>query len=116
MTTSYRALCLAACLLGVSAGLSGCASNQGQTSTNPAQPGPAIGQAAGATVGVVTGNVVGAAVGVVEGAAHGIKQPFTNEPHVIRTWRTETTPDGRTIQVPEDTLVDAYGRPVSPKK
>ena len=116
MTTSFRALCLAASLLGLSAGFSGCTSNQGQTSTNPAQPGPAIGQASGAAVGVVAGNVVGAAVGAVEGAAHGIKQPFTNEPHVIRTWRTETTPDGRTIQVPEDTLVDAYGRPISAKK
>jgi hypothetical protein len=30
---------------------------------------------------------------------------------MVRYWKTETTPDGRTIQVPYDILVDQYGRP-----
>jgi hypothetical protein len=34
----------------------------------------------------------------------------------VRTWRTETTSDGRTIQVPHDTSVDAYGRPITINK
>lgn len=105
MTSTYRILFTAISLLGLSLGFSGCSSTTGKTSTNPQHPGPAIGQATGLAVGVVAGNVVGAAVGVVEGTASGIKKPFTNEPRVIRTWHTETTSDGRTIQVPKDTAV-----------
>lgn len=95
--------------------LTSCTNPAGQSSTNPAHPGPAVGQAAGNVVGVVGGNVLGAAVGAVEGTVSGAQKPFTNEPRTVRTWRTETTSDGRTIQVPHDTSVDAYGRPVSGK-
>jgi len=45
---------------------------------------------------------------VVAGAA----APFNNTTRIVRRWRTETTSDGRTVQVPEDILVDAQGRPV----
>jgi hypothetical protein len=61
----------------------------------------------------VGGNVAGAVVGVGEGIAAGSSAPFNNTTHVIRRWRTETTSDGRTILVPEEILVDAYGRPIS---
>ena len=100
-------------LLMLSPFLTGCTNPEGQSATNPVHPGPAIGQTAGTTVGVVGGNVVGVAVGAVEGTVSGIQKPFTNEPRTVRTWRTETTSDGRTIQVPKDTSVDAYGRPIS---
>ncbi|MCS6243959.1 MAG: flagellar motor protein MotB [Opitutus sp.] len=96
--------------------LTSCTSPAGKSTTNPAHPGPAVGQAAGNVVGVVGGNVVGAAVGAVEGTVSGAQKPFTNEPRTIRTWRTETTSDGRTIQVPHDTSVDAYGRPITINK
>ncbi len=92
---------------------SGCSTTDGKAATNPQHPGPAIGQAAGTVVGVVGGNVVGAVYGAGEGVVNGVKQPFTNEPHVIRVWHTETTSDGRTVQVPQDILVDEYGRPVA---
>ncbi len=71
-----------------------------------------MGQALGTGVGVVGGNVAGAVVGFGEGVVGGAKVPFDNTTRVVRRWRTETTTDGRTIQVPEDILVDAYGRPV----
>jgi len=60
----------------------------------------------------VARNVVGAGVGVVEGTAQGLAAPFNPNYHMVRYWRTETTSDGRTIQVPYDILVDQYGRPV----
>jgi len=91
--------------------LTGCSTNTGHTS--PYHPGPAAGKAVGAGVGVVAGNVAGAAVGAGEGLAGGMAAPFDTTTRVVRHWRTETTSDGRTIQVPEDILVDAYGRPVS---
>ena len=100
-------------LLGLTALMSGCSTTDGRSATNPQHPGPAIGQGVGQAVGVVGGNVVGAVYGAGEGLVDGVKKPFTNEPHVIRTWHTETTSDGRTIQVPVDILVDEYGRPVS---
>ena len=82
--------------------------------TNPDQPGPAIGYAVGTAVGTVGGQVAGGVVGAGEGAAAAMKAPFKNEHRIVRTWRTETTADGRTIQVPVDTEVDEYGRPVNP--
>jgi hypothetical protein len=115
MHSSLHVACLPSCLLGFVALLSGCAS-AGKSTTNPVHPGPAIGQAVGTAVGVVAGNVAGAAVGAVEGTVGGLQKPFTNEPRTVRTWRTETTSDGRTIQVPLDTSVDAYGRPITIKK
>lgn len=91
----------------------GCVSDPNRLGiTNPRQPGPAVGQALGTGVGVVGGNVAGAVVGFGEGVVGGVKVPFDNTARVVRRWRTETTTDGRTIQVPEDILVDAYGRPV----
>ena len=82
-------------------------------STSPYHPGPVAGKAVGTGVGVVAGNVVGAGVGVVEGTAHGLAKPFDPSYHMVRQWTTETTADGRTIQVPHDILVDSMGRPVA---
>ena len=91
--------------------LGACVSGPARTTvTNPNHPGPGVGQTLGAGVGAVAGNVAGAAVGFVEGAAGAAKAPFDNTRRVVRHWRTETTPDGRLVQVPEDIEVDAYGR------
>lgn len=79
------------------------------------QPGPAIGHAVGSVVGAVGSNVVGVGVGAVEGAAAATKATFTNERRYIRTWREETTSDGRVIKVPVDIEVDENGRPIEPK-
>jgi hypothetical protein len=101
-------------LCAASAALSGCAShNSDSRLTNPHQPGPAVGNAVGVAVGSVAGNVAGAVVGVGEGAVVGAKKPFNNERRVVRTWKTETTSDGRTIQVPVEIEVDEQGRPIS---
>ena len=99
-------------LLGLTLLTSGCSTTDGHSATNPHHPGPAIGQGVGQAVGVVGGNVVGAVYGAGEGIVSGAQKPFTNEPHVVRVWHTETTSDGRTVQVPQDILVDQYGRPV----
>ena len=79
--------------------------------TSPYQPGPVAGKTVGTAAGVVAGNAVGFGVGTVEGVAHGVAAPFNPNYHLVRYWRTETTSDGRTIQVPYDILVDQYGRP-----
>lgn len=91
---------------------------EGSQLTSPYHPGPALGNAVGTGVGVVGGNVVGAVVGTTEGLVKGAAAPFNTTTRVVRRWRTEVTADGRTIQVPEDILVDAQGRPVGsqPKK
>jgi hypothetical protein len=81
--------------------------------TSPYHPGPAIGRAVGAGVGGIAGTAAGAAVGFGESAVGGVMAPFDTTTRVVRRWHTEVTPDGRTIQVPEDILVDAYGRPVN---
>jgi hypothetical protein len=93
-------------------GLSGCATNRDSRIVNTKQPGPAIGTAVGAVGGAVVGNAAGLVVGVGEGAAGAAAVPFNNDRRVIRTWRTEVTADGRTIQVPVEIEVDQYGRPV----
>jgi len=90
---------------------SGCASDQ-HTITNPHQPGPAVGLAVGQGVGIVAGNVAGSVVASGEGLAQGVSVPFSNTTRKVRVWHTETTPDGRTIQVPQDIEVDQYGRPL----
>lgn len=91
----------------------GCATDPNRVGiTNQNHPGPALGQAVGTGVGAVGGNVVGGVVGFGEGVAVGSKAPFNNTKRIVRRWRTEVTADGRTIQVPEDILVDAQGRPV----
>ena len=109
-------LCIA--LIGAAALLSaGCtAQNADSRLTNRRQPGPAVGNAVGTVVGAVSSNAVGAVVGVGEGAAAATKATFDNERRVVRTWRTETTPDGRTIKVPVEVEVDEYGRPISQPK
>lgn len=84
--------------------------------TNTAQPGPAIGMAVGTVAGAVVGNVTGAVVGAGEGAVNAAKVPFNTDRRVIRQWRTETTADGRSIQVPYEVLVDAQGRVIGPAK
>jgi hypothetical protein len=91
--------------------LTGCADTEGGH-TSPYQPGPVVGKTVGQGVGVVAGNVAGAGVGLVEGTVQGMAAPFNPSYHMVRYWRTETTTDGRTIQVPYDILVDQYGRPV----
>ena len=114
MKTSLRPLLAAATLAALLTGFSGCSTTDGKTVTNPRHPGPAIGQSVGLVVGTVAGNVAGAGVGAVEGTAAGLKGSFNNEVRVVRTWQTEVTSDGRTIQVPVDILVDRYGRPIPP--
>jgi hypothetical protein len=100
---------ISACVVLLSGGLllTGC----GTSHTSPYQPGPVAGQAVGYGVGAVAGNVAGFGVGAVQGTASGISQSFNPDYHMVRYWRTETTADGRTIQVPYDVLVDQYGRP-----
>ena len=90
--------------------LAGCANTE-YGHTSPYQPGPVAGKTVGNAVGVTAGNVAGFGVGAVEGTAHGLAAPFDPSYHMVRQWRTETTADGRTIQVPYDVLVDQYGRP-----
>jgi hypothetical protein len=90
--------------------LTGCAADYGHTS--PYHPGPAAGKAVGHSVGVVAGNAAGLGVGVVEGTAHGLAAPFDPSYRMVRRWTTETTSDGRVIQVPVDVLIDKNGRPV----
>lgn len=88
---------------------SGCKTDYG--AGNPYQPGATAGKTVGAGVGTVAGNVAGFGVGTVQGTTHGFANSFNPEYHMVRYWRTETTSDGRTIQVPYDVLVDQYGRP-----
>ena len=98
-------LTVAAGLLAVAV-LTGC-----RDSGSPYQPGPMAGTVVGEGVGVVACNVVGFGGGVVSGTVNGTKKVLDPSYHMVRYWKTETTPDGRTIQVPYDILVDEYGRP-----
>lgn len=79
---------------------------------SPYQPGPVAGTVVGTGAGVVAGNVAGFGAGVVGGTVSGTTAVLNRSYRMVRYWRTETTPDGRTIQVPYDILVDQYGRPV----
>lgn len=90
---------------------SGCMSPESRV-TNARAPGPAIGSGVGYAAGAVVGNVAGGVVAVGEGAVAGAAVPFDNDRRVVRTWRTETTSDGRTIQVPVEVEVDKDGRPL----
>ena len=80
--------------------------------TSPYHPGPDAGRAVGARIGLAVGETAGTVVGMGEGIAGGVTAPFDTTTHLVRKWHTETTADGRTIQVPEDILVDSNGRPV----
>jgi len=70
------------------------------------------GQAVGTGVGLAVGETAGFVVGAGEGVVNGVAAPFDTTTHVVRRWHTETTADGRTVQIPEDILVDSKGRPV----
>lgn len=96
--------------------LSGCATGRDGRVVNTRQPGPAIGTGVGLAAGAVAGNVAGAGVGAVDGFTTGVGSAFDGNHRVVRTWRTETTADGRTIQVPVEIEVDQYGRPLGTTK
>jgi len=107
-----KSLAIVASLAGALAlcGCKGTSSASGRV-TNQNSPGPKAGNAVGAGVGAVAGNVAGAGVGVVEGSAAAVGNVFDPQTtRVVRHWKTETTIDGRTIQVPVDYLVDEQGR------
>lgn len=95
--------------------LSGCLSPEDRV-TNSRAPGPAIGEGVGYVTGAVVGNVAGGVVAVGEGAVAGASVPFDNDRRVVRRWRTETTSDGRVIQVPVEVEVDKNGRPINQAK
>jgi len=92
--------------------LAGCTAGNYRV-TNQNAVGPKVGNVVGVGLGAVVGNVAGAGVGMVEGSAAAVGPVFTPQPvHIVRHWHTETTADGRTIQVPKDYLVDEWGRVV----
>lgn len=93
------------------AALMGCkTSDTAVRTTNQESPGPKVGTAVGTGVGAVAGNVAGGGVAVVEGTAAATRNVFEPQPtRVVRHWKTETTVDGREIQVPVDYLVDEQG-------
>ena len=95
--------------------LSGCYTTDGRN-TDARQPGPAVGTAIGTAAGAVVGNVAGAVAAAGESASAAAKVPFNGERRIIREWRTETTPDGRTIRVPYEIEGDAQGRPIGPAR
>ncbi len=66
----------------------------------------------GVATGAVVGNVAGGVVGAGEGFVAAAGSAFNADRRVVRTWRTETTADGRTIRAPVEIEVDEYGRPV----
>ncbi len=90
----------------------GCATKRDGRVVNTRQPGPAIGTAVGTAAGAIAGNAAGAVVGAGEGFAGASASAFNGERRVVRSWRTETTSDGRTIRVPVEIEVDEYGRPL----
>jgi hypothetical protein len=87
----------------------GCHSEQ---TGSPYHPGPVAGNVVGEGVGIVAGNAVGFGAGIVNGTVEGTRRVLDTQYRMVRYWRTETTSDGRTIQVPYDVMVDDYGRPV----
>src|SRR3974390_3534623 len=87
----------------------GCHSDQ---TGSPYHPGPVAGTAVGEGVGIVPGNAVCFGAGVVNGTIEGTKRVLDTRYRMVRYWRTETTSDGRTIQVPYDIMVDENSRPV----
>jgi hypothetical protein len=102
LTLAATSLLLAGCTTG----------NPDGRITNARTPGPVLGNTVGLAAGAVVGNAAGAVVGVGEGFASASAVPFNNDRQVVRTWQTQTTADGRTIQVPVEVEVDAYGRPI----
>ena len=90
--------------------LGGCATKRDGRVVNTRQPGPAIGTGVGIAAGAVAGNAAGAVVGAGEGFTGAASTAFDGDRRVVRSWRTEVTPDGRTIRVPVEIEVDQYGR------
>ena len=80
---------------------------------SPYHPGPQVGMAVGTGASVVAGNVVGAGAGVVQGSVEGVAASLDPSYRTVTRWRTETTADGRVIQVPYTVMVDKFGRPVN---
>lgn len=109
---SFPALLIAAVALAAA----GCTTNRDGRVVNPRQPGPAIGTGVGLAAGAVVGNAAGAVVGAGEGAVVGVGSAFNADRTVVRTWQTQTTPDGRTIRVPVEIEVDEYGRQIGPAR
>jgi hypothetical protein len=107
MNNSLRQTACVGSLLATLA-VAGCSSDQ---TGSPYHPGPVAGTVIGEGAGVVAGNAVGFAGGVVTGAIDGTRKVLNPSYRMVRYWKTTTTPDGRTIQVPYDILVDEYGRP-----
>ena len=105
---NYRILTVAGAGLLALVATTGCNSDK---TGSPYHPGPVAGTVVGEGVGTVAGNVVGFGAGVVGGTVDGTKRVLDPSYHMVRYWKTETTADGRTIQVPYDILVDQYGRP-----
>ena len=89
--------------------VTGCSSER---TGRPYHPGPVAGTVVGEGVGTVAGNVIGFGAGVVGGTVSGTAKVLDPSYRMVRYWKTETTSDGRTIQVPYDVMVDQYGRPV----
>ena len=106
---------LAAAIVGTALFAGGCNTTPESSVHNQKQPGAAVGNAIGAAVGALGSNVAAIGAGAAEGASNAIKSTYTNERRVVRTWRTETTSDGRTIQVPVEIEVDENGRPIETK-
>ena len=101
-------------ILAATLATSACATKRDGRVVNTRQPGPAIGTGVGVAAGAIVGNVAGAVVGAGEGFVAASGTAFDGERHVVRTWQTQTTSDGRTIQVPVEIEVDEYGRPYAP--
>jgi hypothetical protein len=107
MKTIFNTVTLSAGLVALAA--AGCHSDQ---TGSPYHPGPVAGEVVGEGVGIVAGNAIGLGAGVVNGTVEGASRVLDTRYRMVRYWRTETTSDGRTIQVPYDVMVDEYGRPV----
>ncbi len=95
--------------------LSGCSSTDRHAASD-SQPASTVGTAIGTAAGTVMGNVAGEVVALGESAAAAAKVSFDGERRLIREWRTETTPDGRTIRVAYEIEIDAQGRPIGPPR
>jgi hypothetical protein len=86
----------------------------GSASSQRYQVGHAVGGAIGGTTGTVLGNTAVAVTDTGKGVVGGVVAPYNSPQYVVRKWRVEITPDGRTISVPVDIVVDANGRPLNP--
>ena len=107
----YCRIMVGLAVTGVGAMVSGCQNEY--YAGSPYHPGPQVGMAVGTGAGVVAGNVAGVGVGAVQGTVEGAAASMDPSYKTVTRWRTETTSDGRSIQVPYTVMVDRYGRPVN---